>query len=67
MKLVYKKQIGKNGKPFDCIAVDLGYSTEILTFNSAVCANVMGVSQKELAALPVPTERVLLTNEAAKK
>lgn len=67
MKFSYKKAMGKSGKPYHCLEVNMGYGKEVLFVGDAVCANILGISQKELAALPCPTEKVLLSDEKGVK
>ena len=56
-KIIYKKAVGeKSGKPYNCIAVDLGYREVVLTFDSAVIAELLDCSPRELANKPVGTE-----------
>ncbi len=56
-KIIYKKAVGeKSGKPYSCIAVDLGYREAVLTFDSAVIAELLDCSPRELANKPVGVE-----------
>lgn len=52
-KIYFKKALGKSGRPYTCILVDLGYREIVLTFDSSVCAEILDLSARELAALPV--------------
>ena len=52
-KIKFKKALGKSGRPYTCISVDLGYREIVLTFDGSVCAEILDLSARELAALPV--------------
>lgn len=53
------KRLGKTGRPYTAVVVNVGYREIILTWDSGICAEVLGVSQYELYNMPAPTERVV--------
>ena len=56
-KIIYKKAISeKSGKAYNCIVVDMGYREVTLTFDSAVIAELLDCSPRELANKPVGVE-----------
>jgi hypothetical protein len=54
----YKKALNKSGKHYDCVYVDLGYRIIYFTFDSSVCADLLGISSRELSLLELG-ERVI--------
>lgn len=53
------KRLGKTGRPYAAVVVNVGYRDIVLTWDSGVCAEVLGVSQYELYNMPAPMERVV--------
>lgn len=53
MKIFIEKRTSKAGKVYTCFVVDLGYCEKILSFDSNVCAEILGVSARTLAEKPV--------------
>ncbi|MCM1296855.1 MAG: hypothetical protein NC311_15055 [Muribaculaceae bacterium] len=59
-KIIFKKAISeKSGKAYSCICVDMGYREVTLTFDSAVIAELLDCSPRELATMKVGEERVI--------
>lgn len=53
-KIKFKKALGeKSGKAYTCICVDVGYREVVLTFDSAVIAELLDCSPRELMACPL--------------
>ena len=51
-KIIFKKAISeKSGKAYSCICVDMGYREVALTFDSAVIAELLDCSPRELATM----------------
>ena len=56
-KIKFKKALSeKSGKPYNCVCVDLGYREVALTFDSAIIAELLDCSPRELAARPLGEE-----------
>lgn len=53
------KRVGKRGRPYCAVVVNVGYREIILTWDSGVCAEVLSISQYELYNLPAPMEKVV--------
>ena len=53
------KRFGKTGRPYIAVVVNVGYREIVLSWDSGVCAEVLGISQYELYNLPAPMERVV--------
>lgn len=54
MKIFYKKAVGKqSNKNYDALVVKTGYSEETLTFESKLIAEILNVTPRQLAAVPV--------------
>ncbi len=50
-KIKFKKALGeKSGKAYTCICVDVGYREVVLTFDSAIIAELLDCSPRELIA-----------------
>lgn len=53
MKIFVEKRTAKSGKIYTCFVVDLGYCEKILSFDSNVCAEILGISARDLSNKPV--------------
>lgn len=53
MKIFIEKRTSKSGKVYTCFVVDLGYCEKILSFDSNVCAEILGITNRELSEKPV--------------
>ena len=53
------KRVGKTGRPYCAVVVNVGYREIVLTWDSGVCAEVLGISQYELYILRAPMEKVV--------
>lgn len=53
------KRLGKTGRPYCAVVVNVGYRDIVLTWDSGVCAEVLGISQHDLYMLPAPMEKVV--------
>lgn len=52
MKLIVRKSISKKtNKPFAMLILDIGYRMAILSFDTSLCAEALGVSVKDLMTL----------------
>ena len=59
-KIIFKKAISeKSGKAYSCICVDMGYREVALTFDSAVIAELLDCSPRELATMKVGEEMII--------
>ena len=59
-KIIFKKALSeKSGKAYNCVCVDMGYREVALTFDSAVIAELLDCTPRELATVEVGTERVI--------
>lgn len=53
------KRVGKTGRPYCAVVVNVGYREIVLSWDSGICAEVLGISQYELYNIPVPMEKVV--------
>ena len=54
MKIIFKKAVGKqSNKNYNALVVKTGYSEETLTFDSKLIAEILNVTPRQLAAVPV--------------
>lgn len=54
MKIFFKKAVGqKSNKNYNALVVKTGYSEETLTFDSKLIAEILNVTPRQLAAVPV--------------
>lgn len=53
MKIFIEKRTSKSGKVYTCFIVDLGYCEKILSFDSGICSEILGITPRVLAEKPV--------------
>lgn len=54
MKIFFKKAVGqKSNKSYNALVVKTGYSEETLSFDSKLIAEILNVTPRQLAAVPV--------------
>lgn len=50
-KLYVLHTVGKNDKPYYALVLDLGYTKKFLAFGSALCAEVLDCTPRELDSM----------------
>lgn len=53
MKIYIEKRTSKASKTYVCFVVDLDYCQKVLTFDTNVCAEILGITPRVLAEKPV--------------